>query len=63
MKAYTEYKLDKALEEWSKCEKSLGEVAKEQNISVWEVMDLLKKKNIYSPIKAEDLNFEKDFDF
>jgi hypothetical protein len=55
MKSFLEYKLELSLKEWAKGNKSLGDVSKENNLSIWQVMDEIKKKNLYSNISLDDL--------
>jgi hypothetical protein len=61
MKAYKEYKLDEDLKDWSKGRKSIGEVAKNNNISIWQAIDEIKKRNLSSPISQEDVLEDLDF--
>jgi uncharacterized protein YktA (UPF0223 family) len=56
MKSYLEYKLEVSLKEWSEGKKSLGDVSKENNLSIWQVMDEVKKKGFSSNISLDDLN-------
>lgn len=60
MKAYLEYKLEDSLKEWSEGKKSLGEVSKENNLSIWQAMEEAKKKGYTSNISLDDV--KKDFE-
>jgi len=60
MNSYLDYKLEVSLKEWSEGKKSLGEVSKENNLSIWQVMDIAKKKGFSSSISLEDIR--KDID-
>ncbi len=60
MNSYLDYKLEVSLKEWSEGKKSLGEVSKENNLSIWQVMDEAKKKGFSSSISLEDIR--KDID-
>ncbi len=55
MNSYLDYKLEVSLKEWSEGKKSLGEVSKENNLSIWQVMDEAKKKGFSSSISLEDI--------
>jgi predicted HTH domain antitoxin len=56
MKSYLEYKLDVSLKEWSEGKKSLGDVSKENNLSIWQTMEEVKKRGLSSNISLEDIN-------
>ncbi|MFH0906544.1 MAG: hypothetical protein V1824_04370 [archaeon] len=62
MKAYSEYKLELSLKDFANGKKSIGDVAEENNISIWEAMDDLKKRNISSAVTLEDMGKDIDFD-
>jgi hypothetical protein len=49
-------RLEISLKEWSEGKKSLGDVSKENNLSIWEIMDEAKKKGFSSSIFLDDLN-------
>jgi uncharacterized protein YktA (UPF0223 family) len=61
MKSYLEYKLEVSLKEWSEGKKSLGDVSKENNLSIWQVMDEAKKKGFSSSISLDDVKNNVDF--
>lgn len=60
MKSITEYKLENSLKEWSEGKISLGDVSKENNISIWQAMKEVKKRGFTSNISLDDLknNFD-----
>ena len=58
--AIKEWKLENALESLAKHKISLSQAAEESNISLWEILDIVKEKNIdWTGYSKEDL--EKDF--
>jgi hypothetical protein len=54
-------KLEVSLKEWSEGKKSLGDVSKENNLSIWQVMDEAKKKGFSSSISLDDVKNNVDF--
>ena len=62
MKSYFDYKLEKSLKDWSEGKKSIADVSEENNISIWEAMDEVKKRNLSSAVTLEDMGLDIDFD-
>jgi len=55
-KAIKEWKIQNALEEISLHRKSIGKAAEECEISLWEMIDILKNKNLdWTSYREEDL--------
>ncbi len=46
--------LEKAIDQYSAGKIGVELAAKEANISLWEMMDILKQKNISNPLTKED---------
>ena len=49
-----QYRLEKAIREYQQGKIGLGGAAEKSGISLWEMMEELKAKNIASPLKKED---------
>jgi predicted HTH domain antitoxin len=49
-----QYNLEKAIEKYSAGKIGVGLAAKQANISLWEMMDILKQKNIPSSLTKDD---------
>jgi hypothetical protein len=62
LKSLVNKNLDLSLKEWSEGKKSIGEVAKENKISIWKAMDEAKKRNFTSAITLSDLRNNLDFE-
>ena len=56
VKSVKEWKIENALEEIKQCKKSVGKAAEECGLSKWEMLDMLKDKNIdWTGYTKEDL--------
>ena len=56
VKSMREWKIENALEELRQHQKSIGKVAEECGISLWEMLDLVKEKGIdWTGYSEEDL--------
>ncbi|NCP72326.1 hypothetical protein GW835_02965 [archaeon] len=55
MKLIIDSKLDISLKEWSEGKKSLGDVSKENNLSICQTMEEAKKRGLSSSISLEDI--------
>ncbi len=55
-------KLQNSLEEWSEGSKSIGDVAKENKISIWKAMDEVKKRKLSSAVTLDDIRNDLDFE-
>lgn len=49
-----EYMLEKAITQYQQGKISIGKAAEKAGISLWEMMDKLKEKNIANPLSEED---------
>ncbi len=49
-----QYLLEKALSNYIKGKISVGKAAEQANVSLWEMMDLLKERNIQSNLDSSD---------
>ena len=49
-----QYKLERAVERYAKSKASLGKAAEEAGLTLWEMMDTLKEKNVPNPLTKED---------
>jgi len=49
-----QYKLEKAIEQYQKGKISIGKAAEKAGVSLWEMMDELKERNIVNPLGEEE---------
>ncbi len=49
-----QYKLEKAVKQYSESKVSMGRAAELAGISIWEMMDELKQRNVSNPLTKED---------
>ncbi|MFH0906181.1 MAG: hypothetical protein V1824_02505 [archaeon] len=55
MKSLENYRLEKSLKDFETGTKSISEIANENNLTIYEILDELEKKNVYSPLTSKDL--------